>query len=69
MKREKIAVAFKVSDGSEEEWQLVITSILEQLGYENKETIERINSLRPKEIINATGGVSGEYHTVFSIKN
>lgn len=62
------AVAFKVEDGSEEEWQLVVWSILKQLGYEHSVGAEHMLRLRPMEIINATGRVVGEYRPVFQLQ-
>ena len=67
IKDRKMAVSFKVSDGSEEEWQLVIYSILEQLGYHETVAMKNMVRIRPFQIINATGHVVGEYKPVFTL--
>lgn len=64
----KLAVSFKVEDGSEEEWQLVIWNILRQLGYEDSVAAHNMVKLRPFEIINATGHAVGEYRPVFTLE-
>lgn len=45
LRNERIAFSLKVLDGSEEPWPVMIASILEQIGYSNKETIERMYAL------------------------
>lgn len=67
LKNEKIGVSFKISDGSEETWNLVAASILEQLGYKNQATMKAIRALRPPELVNASGMVCGRYDTVFTL--
>lgn len=68
LRKERLAVALKVLDGSEDEWPIVIASILEQLGYDNPETIERMYRLTPKEIRNDGGIVVGENRAVFRLQ-
>ena len=50
LKEERIAFALKVIDGSEAPWPIIVASILEQIGYANKETIRRMYELTPREI-------------------
>jgi L-asparaginase II len=68
LRKERIAVALKVLDGSEDEWPIVIASILEQLGYGNSETIERMYGLAPRELRNDGGLVVGENRAVFKLQ-
>jgi L-asparaginase II len=68
LRKERIAVALKVLDGSEEEWPLVIAAILEQLQYDNRETIERLYRLAPKEVKNDSSRVVGTNRVVFELK-
>ena len=67
IKDRKQAVAFKISDGSEEEWQLVVWSVLEQLGCGGSIAARRMLDLRPFEIVNATGCAVGRYQPVFEL--
>jgi len=68
LKRERLAFALKVLDGSEDEWPLIVASILEQIGYETKETIERMYRLAPADIRNDNQLVVGRNETVFTLK-
>lgn len=67
LKRERMSFALKVMDGSELVWPNIIASILEQIGYENGETIERLYALSPKEIKNDNDAVVGARKTVFEL--
>ncbi|MEK3889344.1 asparaginase [Bacillus sp. FSL K6-3431] len=65
LKKERIAFALKVLSGSEAVWPNVIASILEQIDYSNKQTIEAIKALRPAVVKNDAGVVVGEIETTF----
>jgi len=67
LKRERQAFALKVEDGSEEEWPLLVASILEQIGYRNQETIERMYRIGNPSIRNDNGLVVGENRSVFKL--
>lgn len=67
LKKERMSFALKVMDGSELVWPIIVASILEQIGYENRETIERLYELAPKEIINDNLKVVGERKIVFDL--
>ncbi|WP_042477825.1 asparaginase [Bacillus ndiopicus] len=67
LKKERLGFALKILDGSEDVWPNVIASILEQIDYANKATIERVRALRPS-IIKSDGGIEvGAIHEVFKI--
>lgn len=68
LKEERIAFALKVIDGSEAPWPIIVASILEQIGYSNKETIRRMYELTPREIRNDNGVIVGENKAVFQLK-
>lgn len=68
LRREGLGFAFKVADGSDEEWAHIVASILEQIGYEEKSTIERIRRVFPGTIRNDNGRVVGEQKTVFQLQ-
>ncbi|MDQ8734509.1 asparaginase [Paenibacillus sp. LHD-38] len=69
LRKERIAFALKVLDGSEDEWPLIIASILEQINYGNKETIERMYGLASREIKNDSNLVVGSNKAVFRLKS
>ncbi|MFC4600357.1 asparaginase [Cohnella hongkongensis] len=68
LKRERLAFALKVIDGSEEEWPLIVASILEQIGYGNADTIARMYRIGGRVIRNDNGAAVGENKAVFSLK-
>ncbi|MFC4303010.1 asparaginase [Cohnella boryungensis] len=68
LKEEELAFALKVADGSEEEWPLIVASILEQIGYRNKETIERMYRIGNPRIRNDNDLVVGENRSVFKLR-
>lgn len=67
LKKERTAFALKVLDGSEDEWPLIVASILEQIGYDNRETIGRMYELAPIDIRNDNKLVVGRNQTVFTL--
>ncbi len=52
LKKERLAFALKVMDGSEEEWPLIVASILEQIGYSNRDTVEKLYRISQAHIYN-----------------
>lgn len=67
LKKERIAFSLKVLSGSEDVWPNILASILEQIGYENKQTISELKSLRANIIKNDAGIEVGKINTVFSL--
>lgn len=67
LKKERMSFALKVMDGSELVWPTIIASILEQIGYENKETIERLYQLAPRDFQNDNGVIVGLRETTFNL--
>ena len=59
LKKERLGFVLKIEDGSTDEWTLIIGSILEQIGYKNKTTLERLKTLFPNEIKNDNGYIVG----------
>lgn len=68
LRKERLGIALKVMDGSDEEWPLIITSILEQIGYDNQDTIDRLNRLASKTIHNDGGLAIGYNEPVFQLQ-
>ncbi|HTG68281.1 MAG TPA: asparaginase [Candidatus Udaeobacter sp.] len=67
LRKERMAFALKVLDGSEEPWPIIVASILEQIGYDNQDTIDRMHALTPKELRNDSGRMVGEHKAVFKL--
>lgn len=68
LKKERMSFALKVLDGSELVWPNIVASILEQIGYDNRETIERLYALSPKQIKNDNQVIVGERKAVFTLE-
>lgn len=68
LREERLGFSIKIMDGSEEEWPLIVASILEQIGYKNKETIERLQRFFPKEMVNDNNVVVGKSIAKFKLK-
>jgi len=68
LKKERLAFALKVVDGSEDEWPIAVASILEQIGYNNRETIDRMYRIGSPDIRNDNGLVIGENRSVFKLR-
>lgn len=68
LRKERLGIALKVMDGSDEEWPLIIVSILEQIGYDNQDTIDRLNQLAPRTIRNDAGLEVGRNDVVFHLQ-
>jgi len=69
LRKERLAISLKVSDGSEQVWPCIIATILERLGYNNQATIDRLYELVPNEIFNDGGTLVGERRAVFEWNN
>ncbi|MFB8377677.1 asparaginase [Paenibacillus taichungensis] len=67
LKKERLGITFKVLDGSEEEWAYIAQSILEQIGYSNRKTIERLAEVYPPDIRNDAGKVVGRAESQFKL--
>ncbi|CAM3030889.1 asparaginase [Paenibacillus sediminis] len=67
LRKERLGIAFKVLDGSEEEWGWIVQAILGQIGYEHKETIERVRAQFTNRIVNDAGLEVGHAETVFKL--
>lgn len=60
LRDERLGFSIKIIDGSEEEWPLIVASILEQINYKNKDTIDRIKRVFPRVIVNDNNKEVGE---------
>jgi len=69
LRRERIGIAFKVLDGSEEEWGLIVQSILRQIGYSNSALLEQLSAAFSGDIYNDGGTRVGQAKTEFELKS
>lgn len=68
LRRERLGIAFKILDGSEEEWGLIVKSILHQIGYSQKDTMEKLQKAFPGVIYNDSGTHVGHADTEFQLQ-
>jgi len=52
LKKERLGVSFKLVDGTEHTWPLIVLTILRELGCLSNETAERLETLHPQIIYN-----------------
>jgi L-asparaginase II len=67
LRQERLGFALKVMDGSSDEWPLIIASILEQVGYSNKETIDRLYRIAHQEVVNDNQRIVGRNEACFTL--
>ncbi len=68
LKEERLGFSIKIIDGSEDEWPLIVASILEQIDYKNKDTIDRIRNIFPSAMVNDNNKIVGESIVKFKLK-
>ncbi|WP_339322372.1 asparaginase [Paenibacillus sp. FSL W8-0194] len=69
LKKERLGIAFKVLDGSEEEWGWIVESILEQIGYGNHSLIRELRESFTHDIYNDEGKKVGHADAVFRLQS
>lgn len=69
LKKERLGVAFKVLDGSEEEWGWIVESVLSQIGYGNRTLIEQLREAFTHDIYNDAGKKVGFAEAVFQLQS
>jgi L-asparaginase II len=68
LKNEGFGVAFKITDGTEQVWPIIIMDILRTLGCLSPETEKRLEELNPSVILNDNKTPVGRRETVFAVK-
>ncbi|KGE20959.1 asparaginase [Paenibacillus wynnii] len=68
LRRERLGIAFKVLDGSEEEWGLIVQSILKQIGYSNENTLKKLSAAYSGDIYNDGGTKVGSAEAEFKLE-
>ncbi len=67
LKKERIGIAFKLKDGTEAVWPIVIKEIFNQIGYYNDETFRMLDRLNSGTIYNDNGTPVGSCKAVFRL--
>ena len=68
LKKERMGIAFKLKDGTEAVWPIVIKEIFKQIGYCNADTFAMLDSLNNGTIVNDNGTDVGICRPVFTLK-
>ncbi len=68
LKKQRLGIAFKVADGTEKCWEIIIMEVLRALGALPPETEERLNSLEPALMYNDNNDVVGQRELAFTAK-
>ena len=68
LKKERLGIAFKIKDGTEGVWPLVIKEIFKQIGYYNEETYAMLDRLNSGVIKNDNNTPVGTCKCVFKLK-
>ncbi|NLD88212.1 MAG: asparaginase [Clostridiales bacterium] len=55
LRRERLGIAIKLESGAAEYMPYIVISMLEQLGYSNKATIEKLKKTYPEDYVNPVG--------------
>ena len=68
LKKERIGISFKIKDGTEAVWPLIIREIFRQIGYYNADTDKMLVSLNNGVTVNDNDTPVGEVKTVFTLE-
>lgn len=68
LKKERIGISFKIKDGTEAVWPLIIREIFRQIGYYNADTDKMLVSLNNGVTVNNNDTPVGEVKTVFTLE-
>lgn len=69
LREQRLGIAFKVRDGSEDSWPLIINEIFRQIGYDNAAGRERMLKLASPQMINDNQEIVGENRVVFRLQD
>lgn len=68
LKKERLGIAFKLKDGTEAVWPLLVREIFRQIGYFNPETDKMLAALNSGVTVNDNDTPVGEVKTVFTLE-
>ncbi len=67
LKREKLGVSFKITDGTEHNWPLIILEVLKGLGLLSDITKKNMESFHPYQLFNDNGTLVGRREACFHV--
>ncbi len=67
LKKERIGISFKLKDGTEAVWPIIIKEIFRQIGYYNEDTFAMLDRLNSGTILNDNGTPVGTSKAVFTL--
>ncbi|MFD0673994.1 asparaginase [Cohnella sp. GCM10027633] len=65
LRRERLGIAFAVSDGTEVAWPYIAIALLERFGGASEDTLERLRARFPSAFRNDAGEVAGRWEATF----
>lgn len=68
LKKERIGISFKLTDGTEDTWPLILAEIFRQIGYNDKDTMARLQKLNDGILRNDASEIVGTKQAVFTLK-
>ena len=68
LKKERLGISFKLKDGTEAMWPVIIAEIFRQIGYQNPETMAMLERLNSGVVFNDNGIAVGTSRAVFKLE-
>lgn len=68
LKKQRVGVSFKLADGTESSWPIIVLQVLKDLDALTPEHEERLLSLKPYEIYNDNNNLAGKRECSFALK-
>lgn len=69
LKKERMGISFKLKDGTESMWPILLKEIFRQIGYHKPDTLNMLDSLHNGFITNDNGTVVGHCQAVFKLNH
>lgn len=67
LKKQRLGVAFKLADGTEDVWPMIVAAVLKGLGCLTAATEERLDTLHPQYITNDNDTIVGRREVCFKV--
>ena len=67
LKKQRLGVAFKLADGTEDVWPMIVAAVLKGLGCLTAATEERLDTLHPQYITNDNNTIVGRREVCFKV--
>ncbi len=68
LKKERLGISMKLADGCEDVWPFILSEIFKAIGYENGETIEKLDALHGPNIYNDNDTLVGHWEPMFKVE-